>query len=132
MISRLGSAAMPVTGRAWITNERRRTDRLTFLLRRPKPPKLRPKIMPAMDNGSGQACPNEIRAAREGQHKSEGRNPKSRKKPEARNPKYNLAQGRSAFRASDFVPPCGISGFGLCPRMRGMLANPWQSPARAF
>jgi len=50
MINRLGSAAMLVAGRTWITNERRRTDRLTFLLRRPKPPKLGPKIMPAIDN----------------------------------------------------------------------------------
>jgi len=53
---------MLVEGRAWITNERRRTGRLTFLLRRPKPPKLGQKIMPPIDNGSGQACPNEIRA----------------------------------------------------------------------
>ena len=33
-----------------------------FLARRHKPPKLRQKIMPPIDNGTGQACPNEIGA----------------------------------------------------------------------
>jgi len=34
-----------------------------FLPRRPKFTKFRQKIMPPIDNGTGQACPNEIGAA---------------------------------------------------------------------
>jgi hypothetical protein len=33
-----------------------------FLPKRFKPPKLWQKIMPPIDNGTGQACPNEIGA----------------------------------------------------------------------
>ena len=59
-MSRLGTAAMLVADRAWMTNQRRKSDRLRLLPRRPTLLHLGLRIMTRMISGLGQACPNEL------------------------------------------------------------------------